>query len=233
MPVRGPLERRKGFADGDSVRDSSVYLDNHTLYVDVLGYGVAGGALVVRGLNTQNAPTDIFRVEKDGTFTVGVMTSPVMTSPTISTGDLVFGTTGQRITGDLSNATAANRLALQSSVVNGSTVWMIVPNGTSLVANNLMLGSSDIPNAPTLSVRHIGTTAIIDTNKLGTGTAVDLDLRAVNTTLIRLGVSGALGFFGIAGTTKPTVTGSRGANAALASLLTALAGLGLLTDSSS
>ena len=41
------------------------------------------------------------------------------------------------------------------------------------------------------------------------------------------------GFFGTAPTTKPTVSGSRGSNAALASLLTALAGLGLLVDSSS
>jgi hypothetical protein len=42
-----------------------------------------------------------------------------------------------------------------------------------------------------------------------------------------------LGFYGTAPAAKPTVTGSRGGNAALASLLTALAGLGLLTDSSS
>ena len=42
-----------------------------------------------------------------------------------------------------------------------------------------------------------------------------------------------LGFFGTAGVTKPTVTGSRGSNAALTSLLTALANLGLITNSSS
>ena len=42
-----------------------------------------------------------------------------------------------------------------------------------------------------------------------------------------------VGFFGTAPTTKPTVTGSRGGNAALASLLTALANLGLITDSTS
>lgn len=42
----------------------------------------------------------------------------------------------------------------------------------------------------------------------------------------------AMGFFGSTGTSKPTVTGSRGGNAALASLLTALASLGLITDSS-
>lgn len=42
-----------------------------------------------------------------------------------------------------------------------------------------------------------------------------------------------LGFYGATAVTKPTVTGSRGANAALASLLTALASQGLITDGSS
>ena len=41
-----------------------------------------------------------------------------------------------------------------------------------------------------------------------------------------------IGFYGSAPVAKATVTGSRGANAALASLLTALANLGLITDSS-
>ncbi len=46
--------------------------------------------------------------------------------------------------------------------------------------------------------------------------------------------SASLGFFkGSSATTKQTVTGSRGGNAALASLLTALAAYGLITDSSS
>jgi hypothetical protein len=40
-----------------------------------------------------------------------------------------------------------------------------------------------------------------------------------------------LGFYGATAVAKPTVTGSRGGNAALASLLTALASLGLITDS--
>lgn len=41
------------------------------------------------------------------------------------------------------------------------------------------------------------------------------------------------GFFNTAATTKPTVTGSRASNAALASLCTALATLGLITNSTS
>lgn len=41
---------------------------------------------------------------------------------------------------------------------------------------------------------------------------------------------GGLGFYGSAGGTIPTITGSRGGNAALASFLTQMAGIGLLVD---
>jgi hypothetical protein len=44
------------------------------------------------------------------------------------------------------------------------------------------------------------------------------------------GTGNQVGFFGATPASKPTVTGSRGGNAALASLLTALATLGLITD---
>jgi hypothetical protein len=46
------------------------------------------------------------------------------------------------------------------------------------------------------------------------------------------GTQAKIGFLGASAVAKPTVTGSRGGNAALASLLTALASLGLITDSS-
>jgi hypothetical protein len=50
---------------------------------------------------------------------------------------------------------------------------------------------------------------------------------------LTLGASGSrLGFFGATGGQRPTVTGSRGGNAAVASLLSALSGLGLITDAS-
>jgi hypothetical protein len=45
------------------------------------------------------------------------------------------------------------------------------------------------------------------------------------------GTAALIGFYGAAAQAKQTVTGSRGGNAALASLLTALAALGLITDS--
>jgi hypothetical protein len=42
-----------------------------------------------------------------------------------------------------------------------------------------------------------------------------------------------LGFYGVSGTTRPTISGAKGGNAALGSLLTALAAFGLITDGTS
>lgn len=81
-----------------------------------------------------------------------------------------------------------------------------------------------------------------DTVQVGAGGTADSAKFYVNGKISTSGemeINGALnhdgttiGFYGTAPVTKPTVTGSRGGNAALASLLTALAGQGLLTDSS-
>lgn len=64
----------------------------------------------------------------------------------------------------------------------------------------------------------------------GTG---ELKLQANASDIVRMVNNGGLklGFFGGAPAVKPAVTGSRGGNAALASFLTALSGLGLITDS--
>jgi hypothetical protein len=58
----------------------------------------------------------------------------------------------------------------------------------------------------------------------------EIQLTIGGTTPVRV-AGGALGFFDGTPVSKPNITGSRGGNAALASLLTNLAGLGLITDS--
>lgn len=71
----------------------------------------------------------------------------------------------------------------------------------------------------------------------GSGGAVSnvVKVGTINATGVSIGkAAGTLQFHGFgSGVTKQTVTGSRGGNAALASLLTALANLGLIVDSSS
>lgn len=156
---------------------------------------------------------------------------------TLSAGNLAFGTTGQKVTGDLSNATHANRVLFQSSTTNGATALGVLPNGSGTIGQIFFYGGSDPDNAGHLTLRSTG---VIDTNKVGGGTSPTLTLRAggntglsIDPTAGAVTVAGSIGFYGATPGAKPTITGSRGANAALASLLTALATLGLLTDSSS
>jgi hypothetical protein len=58
-----------------------------------------------------------------------------------------------------------------------------------------------------------------------------LRIQTVGGGVILGNAAGAIGLFGSSGTTKPTITGSRAGNAALASLLTALANMGAVTNS--
>jgi len=81
-----------------------------------------------------------------------------------------------------------------------------------------------------------GTTGILSYNRSGSAyVALNIDGLAVNmraSGTVRLTVDGTgIGFFGTTPAAKQTVTGSRGGNAALASLLTALSTTGLITDS--
>jgi hypothetical protein len=70
----------------------------------------------------------------------------------------------------------------------------------------------------------------------GTGGEVDgsVFIGTNNTDAVRIGVpSNKLGFYGIAPVVKPTITGAKGGNAALTDLLTELALLGLIINSTS
>ncbi|NUQ76102.1 MAG: hypothetical protein HUU21_21390 [Polyangiaceae bacterium] len=86
---------------------------------------------------------------------------------------------------------------------------------------------------------HDGTSGVFDIDA-GSGTKFaiksssnqSITLQYTTTKRIEVNATG-IGFFAANPVAKPTVTGSRGGNAALASLLTALATLGLITDSSS
>ena len=107
-------------------------------------------------------------------------------------------------------------------------------SGATISTQAILLGSSHTISWGGSSMNGTATTFGLSTGS-GTGEA---GLYASNYSYLAMcwsssGSAARLGFFGAAATTKPTVTGSRSANAALASLLTALANLGLVTDSTS
>ena len=71
------------------------------------------------------------------------------------------------------------------------------------------------------------------TVEFGAPSGVIAQLTAGSGPKIKCGAGDQLGFFGSNGTTKPTVSGAKGGNAALTSLISTLSALGLITDSTS
>jgi hypothetical protein len=117
----------------------------------------------------------------------------------IATGNLTFSGTGQRITGDFSNATIANRLAFQSSTVNGNTNVYFIPNGTATTAGITYFNSSNISNSSYGSVTITSSSMTINSTYLGTGTYLPITFNTGGSEQVRIGATAGtdLGTVGI------------------------------------
>lgn len=94
----------------------------------------------------------------------------VNTPGEVNTGDLSFSGTGQRITGDFSNATQTNRLFFQSSTTNGITAVGVLPNGTAASSFWTFYPSSDPSNTGYGYVAASTTEVTVRSVVSGTGT---------------------------------------------------------------
>jgi pectate lyase-like protein len=104
--------------------------------------------------------------------------------------------------------------------------------------SGVKIGSLTSAQAAVLDFRTSGANSQYDSRLLATGGSASvgdgtLTLVGNVVTDTSLQINGAVGFFGTTPATKPTITGSRGGNAALADLLTKLAALGLIVDGTS
>lgn len=115
-------------------------------------------------------------------------------SLTVTTGNAAFTGTGQRITGDFSNATLSNRLAFQTSTTNGNTIVGAFPNGTGTNTRLQLFSASDPANASTASMEANATSSlvIINADKTGTGAYLPMTFYTNGAEKSRLTVSGNL-----------------------------------------
>jgi hypothetical protein len=86
------------------------------------------------GIETVGDASGVLELQSDGTTVINATT--VSGNP--------------RITGDFSNATAASRLAIQTSTTNGVSDIPVIPNGTATTARHFYYNTSDIANASTV-----------------------------------------------------------------------------------
>jgi hypothetical protein len=100
--------------------------------------------------------------------------SPSSTGTLTHDGDFVISGVARRIIGDFSNATFANRVAFQTSTVNGSTVITAIPNGTGTTSGLGLYSNADPDNSSRLQLSSTPTSAVITIGPLGTGASVPL-----------------------------------------------------------
>ena len=144
---------------------------------------VATGAVLVSG-GVGNAPS------YSATPTV---TSITAGSVSVS-GNQTFTGSGSRFLGDFSNAAFANRLAFQTSTVNGTTGIYALPNGTSTAASWQATNNSDPTNASKIIIATNGSTDVQLVSGInGTGTYLPLSFFTNGVGQFAINTSGAFG----------------------------------------
>ena len=109
----------------------------------------------------------------------------------IATGNLTFSSTGQRITGDFSNATVANRVIFQTSTTNSATTLTAIPNGASGTAQlQVQNSSSDLVNFSYGLFRVDSSVVQVRSDIGGTGTYLPITFYTGGSERARIDTSG-------------------------------------------
>ena len=136
-----------------------------------------------------------------------VTTANVTTANTVSltvTGNQTFQGSQNRIRGDFSNTTVANRVAFQTTTTDGNTNVGVIPNGASTTTAVTAYNSTDPDNAAFVSmgVSTVLGEARITAGITGTGSYVPLTVYTGGVQSIYLATDGKIGF----GSSVPTVS---------------------------
>jgi hypothetical protein len=126
--------------------------------------------------------------------TSGTLVTTAGATALTTSGNLTFTGTGNRILGDFSNATSADRVSIQSSTTNGNTALNLIPNGTSVISSLLAFANSTLTNASFGQLRVEGSVDVrLVSSFLGSGTALPLTMFTGGSERLRIDTSGNVG----------------------------------------
>ena len=150
-------------------------------------YTVAGNTLTFDGAppaGTNNIDV-VYRATNVQTFVPSPGVSP-------SVGNLNFIGTGNRITGDFSNATVANRVNFQTSTLNNGTYVSTLPNGTDTNSGFFAYNATNGDNAAFIGTYLNNSLAIVNSGKNGTGTFLPMTFYTGGSERMRIATDGVI-----------------------------------------
>jgi len=188
LPATGGLSARLVVMSSATTTDASYGTFGVTSGTNVTINSAAQGAGTVLPFDLQINNATAVRLSTASHLLIGTITDDATHLLQVA-GDQAFIGSARRLRGDMSNATRANRLALQTSTANSNTSITVLPSGTAVQSGIDLYNNATPTNAGLFTAFISSTLSTLSSTSVGSGTALPLAISIAGTEAARFTTS--------------------------------------------